>query len=112
MLNDISCPYCDEEIKINHDDGYGYEEGKVFQQECRHCDMIFIYTTSMHFYYDANKAPCLNGEKHSWRDIQGYPPGYQSNRQHCEYCDKEECKNDKLKYDPQTDKWSEIIIQR
>lgn len=62
-MRDINCPYCGEGIEINHDDGYGYEEDEVFQQECGKCGMNFTYTTSISFYYSAEKAPCLNGEK-------------------------------------------------
>ncbi len=26
-MKDINCPYCDAELDICHDDGFGYEEG-------------------------------------------------------------------------------------
>lgn len=104
-MDNITCPYCNEEVEINHDDGYGYEEGVLFNQECGHCDNTFTYTTGIIFVYKAYKAPCLNGGPHSWKDNQGYPKGYQSNRHTCEWCDEEELKDDSLKYDCKTDTW-------
>jgi len=104
-MTDVECPYCGEEVEIDHDDGYGYEEGEIFQQECEHCGKVFTYTTSITYYHDAYKAPCLNGEPHSWKDIYGYPTGYQSNRQRCEYCNEESLKDATLQYDSKTDTW-------
>jgi len=105
MRNDTNCPYCDEGIEINHEDGYGYEEGKIYEQKCEHCEKNFTYTTGILYVYQPEKAPCLNGEPHSWKDIQGYPSGYQSNRQRCEWCDREALKDGSLKYDGKTDTW-------
>jgi len=66
MYDDIECPYCGKGQEINHDDGYGYEEGRLWEQECSDCDKTFVFTTSISFYYDAYKADCLNGEPHKW----------------------------------------------
>jgi len=105
MRNDVECPYCGEDVEINHDDGYGYEEDRVFEQECSHCGKTFTYTTGIIYVYTAEKAPCLNGEPHSWQDTHGYPVGYQSNWHYCEWCDKKELKDDTLKYNNTTDTW-------
>ncbi len=59
-MGDVNCPYCEETQKINHDDGYGYEEGREYNQICRYCDKIFSYTTTIFFSYEVEKAPCLN----------------------------------------------------
>ncbi len=104
-MKDTNCPYCNKEIEINHDDGYGYEDGEVFQQECSYCYKNFTYTTSTHFYYSPEKAPCLNGEPHSWKDIIGYPAGFQKNRHHCKNCDEIELKDSSLRYNGKTDSW-------
>jgi len=104
-MEDIQCPYCEEFLNICHDDGYGYEEGEVFHQECDFCKKIFTYTTSTIHVYDVSKAPCLNGENHDWQDVQGYPLGWQSNRKRCSYCDIVELKDKSLKYDSKTDAW-------
>jgi len=74
-MNDIDCPYCGKSQQINHDDGYGYEEWEIYEQECGDCGKIFVYTTSISFYYEASKADCKNGGEHDLRPIHGYP-GY------------------------------------
>ena len=38
---DTNCPYCDADIKINHDDGYGYTESNTHQQRCYVCEKTF-----------------------------------------------------------------------
>ena len=104
-MTSVDCPYCGKEVGINHDDGYGYEEGEVYEQECEHCGKTFVYTTGILYVYHPEKAPCKNGEEHSWKDVQGYPSGYQSNWHICEWCNKKELKDETLKYDYKTDKW-------
>ena len=44
-MSDTNCPYCDAEVEINHDDGYGYDEGETHQQTCRKCDTAITYMT-------------------------------------------------------------------
>jgi DNA-directed RNA polymerase subunit RPC12/RpoP len=72
-MNDIECPYCGADQEINHDDGYGYEEGKTHEQECGDCGKNFAYTTSISFYYEAAKADCLNGLPHNMAKVIHYP---------------------------------------
>jgi hypothetical protein len=69
------CPYCKKEVEIMHDDGQGYEEGVLHEQECEHCEKTFGFYTSINFYYDLEKVPCLNGEPHTMEDSPswGYP---------------------------------------
>jgi len=105
-MHEVNCPYCEEEVEINHDDGYGYAEGEVFQQECDFCRKTFTYTTSISFYHEVEKAPCLNGKPHNWKDISGHPTGYQSNRHECSWCEEIELKDKTLKYDVKTDTWN------
>jgi len=69
MSSDINCPYCDAGQEINHDDGYGYSEDKKHEQQCGNCDKHFTYTTSISFYYEAEKADCLNGEPHKLEPV-------------------------------------------
>jgi len=73
MQNDIECPYCGAEQNINHDDGYGYEEDKLHEQECPECDKIFTFSTSISFYYEAYKADCLNGAPHNFEPTATWP---------------------------------------
>lgn len=72
MYHDIKCPYCGHPQEICHDDGYGYEEGHKHQQECGKCEKTFAYTTSISYYYEAEKADCKNGQaEHKWL-LQGW----------------------------------------
>ena len=72
-MKDVNCPYCDSEQEINHDDGRGYTEGVLEQQECSNCNKVFVYTTSISFYHDAEKADCLNDGKHDYKPTNTYP---------------------------------------
>ncbi len=89
-MKDIKCPYCNHPQDINHDDGYGYKEDITYEQECRSCGKIFIYTTEISFYYDVEAAPCKNNEvEHTWEDIKGYPEEFFKGKQRCKICDEE-----------------------
>ena len=70
------CPYCGAEIEICHDDGYGYDEGEKYEQECHVCDKTFVYTTSICVYYELFKADCLNGGQHHYEKTITYPPEF------------------------------------
>lgn len=64
---DIECPYCEKELEINHDDGFGYEEGVKHHQECPHCGKSFVFETSISFYFEPEKADCLNDDNHNYK---------------------------------------------
>ena len=70
---DLECPYCEEELEICHDDGFGYEDGVKHQMECGHCDKSFVFYTSISFYYEPEKADCLNDGKHDYKPTRTYP---------------------------------------
>ena len=72
-MSDINCPYCEAAQDINHDDGYGYEEGVSHEQQCEECDKYFTFTTSVSFYYDVEKADCLNDGKHNFKASRTWP---------------------------------------
>lgn len=89
------CPYCNSEIEINHDDGYGYEEDGVYQQECRFCKKNFVFRTTIHFSYDLDKADCLNGAEHNFRPTVTYPK--EATRMRCLMCnDERSCTADEM----------------
>lgn len=67
MSKDVECPYCGYEQDINHDDEYGYSEDETYNQQCGNCDNHFVFTTSIHFYYNVEKADCLNGSEHKYK---------------------------------------------
>ncbi|MFZ2809426.1 MAG: hypothetical protein WAZ60_23830 [Desulfosalsimonadaceae bacterium] len=72
-MKDVDCPYCGAGLEINHDDGYGYEEDKVYQQECSSCLKNFIFTTEICISHEAEKADCLNGADHKYKRTITYP---------------------------------------
>ena len=84
-MKDEKCPYCDEWQEINHDDGYGYEEDRVYQQECTSCGKTFVYTTAIILSYNAEKADCLNGADHDWQPTITYPK--ECTKMYCTMCD-------------------------
>jgi hypothetical protein len=81
------CPYCNSNVEINHDDGAGYAEDQVHQQECGNCEKTFVFTTSIIFYYDLNKVDCLNGAPHEFKPTMTVPRS--ASRMRCSTCDEE-----------------------
>lgn len=98
-MKDVECPYCGEWQEIDHDDGYGYTEDEVYQQGCCKCDKIFTYTTSIMFNYEAEKAPCLNGGEHKWKQCYTVPRKY--TKMMCVYCDN--------RREPTEEEWKNIL---
>ena len=86
MSKDVECPYCGCWQEINHDDGYGYGEDEVYEQECGDCEKTFVFNTSISYYYDAKKADCLNGGEHIYKPSMTYPVRY--TKMICRDCDK------------------------
>lgn len=96
MAEDVQCPYCQKWQEINHDDGYGYEEDEAHEQQCGDCDKNFIYHTSIHFYYEAIQADCLNGAEHQYKPTTTYPKEYTEMR--CVDCEQRRpCTEEELK---------------
>ena len=87
---DIECPYCEMDQEINHDDGYGYDEDETYNQECPYCEKIFTFTTSIVLYYDALKAPCLNGGEHKWVPVRSTARDIWPYWKRCAYCGEED----------------------
>jgi Zn finger protein HypA/HybF involved in hydrogenase expression len=83
-MTDINCPYCDAELNINHDDGFGCNEDEIYQQECSNCEKTFCYTTKITFNYFPFKADCLNGENHKYEKTHTCPVEYTKLR--CSVC--------------------------
>lgn len=88
-MSQVDCPYCDSEQDVSNDDGFGYEEDRVYEFECRDCSKYFVFTTSFTINHDAEQAPCLNGEPHNFRQRHGAPVEYFVGRFQCSYCDLE-----------------------
>jgi len=68
MSKDLECPYCDEGNDVCHDDGQGYDEGKAHEMECDHCGKSFVFHTAISYYYTPERADCLNGSPHNFRE--------------------------------------------
>jgi len=85
-FNDIECPYCEAPQEINHDDGYGYTEDETFQQECGECEKTFVYRTVISFDYYPEKADCLNGAEHNYKNVVAYPDKYFKKYVRCDDC--------------------------
>ena len=88
-MDDVKCPYCNKDQEINHDDGYGYAEDRLYEQECWSCEKTFVYETTISFYYDATKADCLNGAEHPFKKVMSHPNPYPDHVR-CPECGKEE----------------------
>lgn len=71
-MTDVNCPYCGAGINIEHD-GSGYEENIKHEYQCEKCKKNFVYTTSISFYYEAEKADCLNDGNHDWQITSTFP---------------------------------------
>ena len=84
MSKDTECPYCGADVVINHDDGYGYNEDDLHQQECGECGKTFTYTTVIHFSYRSRPADCLNDGVHRYEKTKTYPPQFAQMR--CTEC--------------------------
>lgn len=91
-MSDIACPYCNAEMEICHDDGFGCEEDVAHEMECHKCDKSFVFHTSIIFLYNAAKADCLNGAHHpygEWRRKWDHN-GVRTEYRRCRDCDKTE----------------------
>ena len=83
-MSDLECPYCGAENKVCHDDGYGYEEDDLHEMECCKCEKLFVFTTSIIFYYRSYAAECLNTSKHDLVETKTYPKRF--SRMQCKHC--------------------------
>ena len=88
-MSDIECPYCGAAEEICHEDGYGYEEDRMHEQECGHCGKTFVFTTCISFDYDVSCADCLNGGEHTWESVCHVPKLYPDWKR-CRDCGKED----------------------
>ena len=67
-----NCPYCNNEIEINHDDDYGYGDEK-YEQQCGKCNKYFVYETTIIIEHELSKADCLNGAEHDFKPSKTFP---------------------------------------
>ncbi len=94
-MNDLECPYCDAELKVNHDDGFGYAEDESHEMECDKCEKSFTFQTHINFSYHPSKADCLNTGHHifsEWKQLWEHE-GISTQDRECETCGKYERRN-------------------
>jgi len=85
MREDLECPYCNEPLEVNHDDGGGYSEDELHQMECWNCNKSFVFRTSISYYYEPEKADCLNDGKHDYKKTNTFPVEF--SKMQCTMCD-------------------------
>ena len=89
-MSDVDCPYCGKGLEICHDDGFGYDEDVRHEYECGHCGKNFVFTTSISFWYAAEKADCLNGQPHNLKPASSAKYSGFPDHVRCEDCDYED----------------------
>ena len=91
-MSDLECPYCEAELEVCHDDGFGDEEGVAHKMECDKCEKSFTFQTHISFSYWPEKADCLNGSPHpfgEWRKLWD-KDGKRVEYRRCKTCEEEE----------------------
>lgn len=83
-MPDLECPYCEKGLEICHDDGFGYEENTNHEMRCGYCKKHFVFQTSISFYYEPQKADCLNGSPHDFKAQKTFPIEY--TKMECQMC--------------------------
>lgn len=86
-MNDMSCPYCEAEQEVCHDDGQGYSEDEAHQHCCSNCGKMFVFYTFIMFSYDPYKADCLNDSEHVFEGTHTWPVKH--SRMRCTMCSEE-----------------------
>ena len=84
-MKDIECPYCESDQYIDHDDGYGYGEDELYQQQCENCEKTFTYNTGIMYHYKVYKADCLNDSDHVFKPTHTFPVEF--TKMICKGCD-------------------------
>ena len=82
MMHDVTCPYCEHDLVLSHDDGAYYDENGREECQCPECEKYCMVTSSVQWSHTAEKADCLNGGEHIWKDTN-------KGKQRCTECDEE-----------------------
>lgn len=88
-MDTVECPYCGEDVEINHDDGAHYDDNRSTPMQCPLCDKYFMVSVWISYSFEGQKADCLNDGEHSWERIRGIPKEYFENRRQCSMCGEE-----------------------
>lgn len=82
-----NCPYCNADVEIDHDGGYGYDQDVMHFQECDDCGKVFSFYTMVHNSYSLHKADCQNDGEHKWKPTMTVP--VDCTRMICTECEEE-----------------------
>jgi hypothetical protein len=88
-MSDLTCPYCGYEQAVCHDDGFDYEEGERHEVECKKCEKLYHFVTSIRYYYESISVDCSNTEDHDYKQSRWYP-----NKVECSICGDVKAKTD------------------
>ena len=87
----VTCPYCEHENEVCHDDWQNYEEDSLSEWECEECEKTFMISTSISYYHEWSKADCLNWWEHEWSQIHWSPKEFFVWKKRCKMCNEEKC---------------------
>ena len=79
----LECPYCDSDIDDPDD---CYDPCVDYEHECPHCGKNFVFQVEYTRDYRANKAACLNGGEHEYREQKRYGSGEPEVFRSCKNC--------------------------
>jgi hypothetical protein len=88
-MKDVTCPYCDYDFDLDHDDGAFYDESRLEETGCPSCEKLFLVSSWMTWSHREIKADCLNGAEHNWKPMIGSPKEYFAGRESCDTCETE-----------------------
>lgn len=86
MSADLNCPYCNAEIEICHDDGFGCQPEILHEYECPVCDKRFVFSVEWTINHYPQKADCLNDGKHDYQLTDTTPVEF--SKMECAMCGK------------------------
>lgn len=79
----LECPYCEKEIDDPDDCD---DPSRDYEHECPHCEKNFVFQVEYTRDYSANKAECLNGGEHRYKDRNRYGAGEPEIYSQCQDC--------------------------
>jgi hypothetical protein len=85
-MPDFDCPYCDAPFEVCHDDGHGYDEDRLHEDECGACGKKFVFRTYISIDHFPEKADCLNGAPHQMEAVTYAPKGLYEHWFRCATC--------------------------
>lgn len=92
-MTNLYCPYCDEDLGNNVDDCH--EPDTQYEYECDKCGKNFTFTIEYDPCFSSEKADCLNGGEHDFKEINGVPREFFKNKRRCSMCSEEIVVEDK-----------------